>query len=37
LRGNIKQGDTVVVDVEEGQLIACVAVRIDVSGGQVAA
>ena len=37
LRGEFQPGDTVEVDVEDGQLIACVVVRVNVSGGQVAA
>ena len=37
LRGHFQPGDTVEVDVEEGQLVACVAVRVGVNDGQVAA
>ena len=37
LRRDFQPGDTVEVDVEEGQLAARVAVRIGVSGGQAAA
>ncbi|HEU0004226.1 MAG TPA: ATP-dependent Clp protease ATP-binding subunit [Ktedonobacteraceae bacterium] len=37
LRRDFQPGDTVEVNVEDGQLVACVAARVDVSDGQVAA
>jgi ATP-dependent Clp protease ATP-binding subunit ClpC len=37
LRRDFQPGDTVEVDAHDGQLVACVAARVGVSGGQVAA